>query len=206
MAEQMEYPNAGRVHVVRHNFEPSEPLAQLIQDFAGPSLRPRFLLRSSKRVFVDSVLYTRGAYREEDEEVEATIQYAKRHPIHLARAAFQLVQAPIPENSGQKVGLPLAYRMSFLPSHSEAFEALNESLDIYPEAHPAKGPSRHYLYLDLPPQSAFTMMHRQEAEEEFKRTIAQDAHRRLYCATVSGVRAVEEPQARHQVNNNKQTV
>lgn len=204
MAEQMDYPNAGRIHVLRHNFEPSEPLAQLIQDFTGPSLRPRFLLRSSKSVYVDSVLYNRGAYREEDEEVKETIIQSKRHPIYIARAAFKLAQAPSPAMPGQKTVL-IGYRLNLLPFESEAFEALNDSLDVYPEAQPARGPSRHYLYLDLPPQAAFTMRDREEAEDTFRRTVAQNAHRRLYCATVSGVRAIEVPMMPRQPASSEQT-
>lgn len=196
MAESMQYPRAGRVHVLRHSFEPNEPLAQLIQDFAGPSLRPRFLLRSSKGVFVDSAAYTRGAYREEDEEIRNTVQRAKKFPIHIAKAAFRLAQASS-AYSNDISGVSVAYRLNLLPLQSQSFDELNESLDYYPDSKHAPGPSRHYLYLDLPPQAAFTMSDREGAEHEFSQILARSAHRHLYSATVRDVRAIEVPQAQY---------
>ena len=194
MEEQKLRLNAGRTHVLRHNYEPSEPLAQLIQDFTGPSLRPRFLLRSSKAVYVDSVAYNRGVYREEDEEVKETINEAKKHPLHIARAAFSLVQKPRNLDDDNK-GAPITYRLSLLPLQSNTFDALNDSLNCYPDTQLAPAPSRHYLFLDLPPHTALSMRNREASEGEFRQTIAHNAHKRLFCATVRDVRAIEVPPA-----------
>lgn len=190
MEEHTQRLRVGRTHVLRHSYEPSDPLIRLIQDFTGPSLGSRFLLRSSKGVYVESAAYARGAYREEDEEVKETVNRAAKHPIYLARAAFHLVQAPSLQDD-RRAGAPTSYRLCLLPFQSHAFDELNQSLDCYPESMQVPGPSRHYLYLDLPAQAAYTMRDREGAENELRQTIAHNAHKRLYYATVRDVRSME---------------
>jgi hypothetical protein len=56
------------VHVLRHTFQPSEPLAERLEAFVNPEsrvTRPRFLLESTYQVAVDSIDYMDHRFDEE---------------------------------------------------------------------------------------------------------------------------------------------
>lgn len=194
MTELIGRTTAGRVHVVRHSFEPNKPFAELIEEFAGSHVRPRFLLHSTKEVYVDSVAYARGSYREEDIAARAAVERAKRHPFIIGKAAMRPLYAKTSQPGNENVP-PRAYRMSFLPVDQPAFNDLAASLDVYPSAIPHQDPPRHYLFLDLPPIVAF-MADREEAEETFKTTVSEGVRRRMFSATIAGLRSIEAPHVR----------
>jgi len=196
MTELIGRTSAGRVHVVRHAFEPNEPLTELIETFARPHVRPRFLLRSTKEVYVDSVTYARGGYREEDDKAKAAVEHAKRHPFIIGRVAMRLLYPPTVSSDGER-GAPRAYRMAFLPTDSDAFGALASSLDVYPSVAPHVDPPRHYLFLDLPASAAY-MPGQELAEETLQETVVRSVQKGLFSATITGLRSIEAP-LRHAV-------
>lgn len=196
MTELIGRTSAGRVHVVRHAFEPNEPLAELIETFARPHVRPRFLLRSTKEVYVDSVTYARGGYREEDDAAKAAIEHARKHPFIIGKVAMQLLYSQSDRQDDGR-GVPRAYRMAFLPTNYTEFDELAHSLNVYPSVAPHIDPAQHYLYLDLPATVAY-MPEQAEAEDTVRQTIANGVRKGLFSATIAGLRSIEAP-LRHAV-------
>ena len=180
--------SVGRMHVVRHSFEPSGQLEKEIRDFAGSYVRPGFLLRSTKEVYIDSATYARGGY---PEAARTAIEQAKRTPFIIARAAMSLLYAQ-PSQATDEDRPPVGYRMFFQPDDQNSFNYFSSSLDAYLAVKPRSQSPRHYLFLDLPVAAAH-LPHREEAEAAFKSTIAEGLTRRLFSATITGVRSMEVP-------------
>jgi len=192
MTELSERTTAGRVHVVRHSFEPSTPFQELIEDFAGSYVRPGFLLRSTKEVYVDSATYIRGGYRDEDKIAQKAVEHAQRRPFVIGRAAMHFLYAKS-TNAEIEGGVPVGYRMFFAPVNQASFDTLAASLDSYPSTKPRKkSPLHHYLYLDLPLGAAF-IPDLEEAKEELRSTLADGVAGRLFSAAIVGIRSKEVP-------------
>lgn len=191
MTELSERTTAGRVHVVRHSFEPSTPFQELIENFAGSYVRPGFLLRSTKEVYVDSVTYTKGGYRDEDRLAQKAVEHAQRRPFIIGRAAMHFLYGKS-TNAEIEGGVPMGYRMFFSPVNQASFDTLAASLDSYPSAIPRKKSPHHYLYLDLPLGAAF-IPDLEEAKEELRASLADGVAGRLFSAAIVGIRSKEVP-------------
>lgn len=209
MTELIGQTSSGRVHVVRHVFEPNLPFAELIEDFTGPNEGSRFLLRSSKEVYVDTAIYTRGGYREQDEYVLQEVERAKQYPFIIGRAGMKLLVAKSSHPS--HAPRPPTYRLAFLPADTKAFQKLESTLDVYPsvlsqtkEAAASGGGEEkeatkktvainHYLYIDFPAAVALAYKDRAEAESAFKQEIINRLPQRMFSATIAGLRAQAAP-------------
>ena len=190
MSELIGQFTANRVHVVRHNFEPNKPLSELIESFVAAYAGPPFLLRSTKGVYVDSVTFARGSYRQEDDAARLAVERAKRYPFVVGRAAMRPLYAQSAAGT-DKVDLK-AYRIGLLPTNQDAFNRLADTLDIYPRVLPAAAPEKHYLFLDVPADAA-RRVDVDEAEEEFKQTLVDNIQKGLFAATIAGIRSQEVP-------------
>ena len=183
-----------RMHAVWHSFEPSQPLETLIEDFAGSYVRPGFLLRSSKEVYVDSAAFIHGTLHERDEVARAAIERAKQWPFVIGNAAMRLLYAASPRAHAEH-DAPVGYRMFFLPIDQGAFMNLSANLNVYPNIPPRNEPPRRYLFLDLPVGVALQPELRQ-AEDALKSTLSDGLHKRLFSATVAGIQSMEVPPGR----------
>lgn len=190
MTEYGEQSTAERVHGVRYSYQPSRQLKTAIEEFAGSHVRPGFLLRSSKEVYVRSVEYIRGAYREQDEAVQAAVEYARRRPIIIASAATRLLYRGSNDSTS-----PTGCRLIFLPAHQEVLRDLSASLDAYPSVLERDQTLRHYLFLDLP-YDAVHLPYNEREEAALKAVIHEGLYKRLFSATVVGIRSREVSIAR----------
>lgn len=188
MTELSERTGVGRVHSLRHSFVPSGPLTELIEEFTESTVRIPFLFRSTKVVNVDSLTYLRGGYYEQDKFAHAAVERAKRLPFVIARVGMRMLYGK--SDNEEEPGDPLGYRMAFLPADTRAFNTLADSLDIYPSAAPGSTLVRNHLFLDLPLE-AIPSSNQEEAEAKLKRTIEDGLARRLYAATIVGIRSME---------------
>ena len=185
-------PTAGRVHVLRHHFEPSAQLSQAISESIGSSVRPGFLLRSTKEVYVDSVAYVKGEYREQDAEARDALRT-------LGRAAFVIANAALKPLYGghdkvqQGYLHPTAYRLALLPEDEERFSQLVTSLDAYPHVTSAPKVQRHYLYMNIGGGAFLGETEVRNAQEHIRTALAKGHEGRLLSAAVAGIRAIESP-------------
>lgn len=171
---------------MRHSFEPSQPLAELIRNFAGPeNVRSRFL-HSTKEVYVDSVIYTRGGYRDEDKFAIEAIREAKRIPFVIGRAGMHLDRVQ-QSSDEQKFRRERKYRLAFIPTDMVRFQELAESLDIYPARQERPNIKQHYLYIDLPLRSALRHEDRLMAEEGFRSVVRSQLASRVLSVTVDNL-------------------
>lgn len=184
---------AGRVHVLRQAFRPSQPLKELIQEYAGPTIGPDFLLRSTKEVLVDSVEYSRGEYREQSEMISEALKGAGRAPIVIGSATMRITGIRIPTGEGRSISVPKKYRIDlFPPDDSKILNRIASLLDVYPSVGPIIRPP-HHLYIDLPLSAIPRRDEIEEKQESFKREIDERVASRLYAASFFSIMASEQP-------------
>ncbi len=196
MAERLEQEGRRKVHVLRHSFEPSFPLNNLIQEFTGVEAQPRFLFHSTKEVYVDSATYIRGGYRDEDALVTAVIEQQRRQAFVLGRAVVRPLFRPLHPNQTQaytRSGIPVGYRLLLVPSNTQRFNSLINSLSVYTNERPQAESYQHHLYVDVPAGTSISGIHSEEGRHEFEETIVNGIEKRLFSAAVTGIRAQEVP-------------
>lgn len=192
MTELLGRTTAGRVHVLRQAFRPSQPLKELIEEYAGPSVGPDFLLHSTKQVLVDSVEYSRGEYREQDKLVREALREEARRPLVMANATLRIVGVKQPIAGGEASVIPKKLRVNLFPVVAKRLDRLASLLDIYPAVGPVVRPP-HHLYVDLPLTGPPNRDELESKESQLKSIIEERIDTRLFAASALHVMASERP-------------
>ncbi len=192
MTELFGRTSAGRVHVLRQSFRPSQLLKELIEKHAGPSIGPDFILHSTKQVLVDSVEYSRGEYREQDKLVREALKEIGREPLVIGNATIRLAGIKQPISEDRVVTIPKKLRVNLFPVDDSRLEHLASLLDIYPSVGPSVPPP-HHLYIDLPLTHIPTRAEIEQRDLEINQDMQNRSNPRLLAATVLHVMASEWP-------------
>ncbi len=189
MSELAEHTTPEKLHVLWHNFEPSQRLSEAVREFTGSAIRLGFLLRSTRQVYVDGVAHAHSEYHAEEAFARDIINDARGRQFIIGNMQAKLLHAP--NNASEAIADRFRIAFQTIPEQQEALNLLESSLDIFPAAVARGGIANHFLYVDVAPESILWRGDMDEAYGQLKKTIAENVHKRLFSAAVVGITGLD---------------
>ncbi len=129
------------VHVLRHSFRPSQPLAESIETFIKPGKKlPRLSLYGTKEVAVDLVKYNNFVYKHDEDALRNEFKQHTEAVYIDPIMHFRLIGSN-------------ALRMAFIPTPESTpiFNKMIDTLDEMPNILPPFNTTpRYFMYIDIP--------------------------------------------------------